>query len=290
MKLKSWVSIVGIAVSGMIAGGSFDRANAITTTLYDGTAGVTPDLYTPNPYLKFTSLAGGSQLASGGVTVLDTSANNSFYAGYSNYNNTLNGFINSSFPILDNSTGYTLSLTIATNSQTNTIPNRAGFSVIVLGSDKKGIEIGFRNPNTITSVPDIFALNNDITFTQGEQNSNLGGILNTLNTYDLTVSGNNYTLQNGSNPPLLSGTLRDYSPNAIPGTLTQVYNTANFLFLGDDTTSAGGKVEIQAITLTTNPTAVPEPSNLLGIGMAIGFGAAVKCKLAKIGRKSSKFE
>lgn len=283
MKLKSWVSIVSIAVSGIVAGGSFERANAITTTLYDGTTGVTPNLYTLNPYLNFTSLAGGSQLASSGATVLDTSTTNFSYAGYSNYNNALNEFINSSFPILDNNTGYTLSFTIATNSQTNISPDRAGFGVIVLGSNKKGIEIGFRNPNTITGIPDIFALNDDSTFTKGEQNSNLGGILNTLNTYELTVAGNTYTLKNGSNPPLLSGALRDYSPNATPGTLTQVYDTANFLFLGDDTTSAGGKVEIQSITLTTNPTAVPEPSSLLGIGLAIGFGAAVKRKLAKVG-------
>jgi hypothetical protein len=289
MKLKSWVSIVGIAVSGMVTGGSFDRVNAVTTTLYDGTSGVTPDLYTSNPYLNFTSLAGGSQLANGNVTVLDTSISQLSAAGYSNYNNALSGFVNSSFPILDNNAGYTLSLTIATNSQSNISPNRAGFSIIVLGRDKKGIEIGFRNPNTLTSNPDIFALNNDATFTQGERNTNLGGILNTLNTYDLTISGNNYTLKNGSNPLLLSGALRDYSANATT-ILTQVYNTANFLFLGDDTTSAGGKVEIHRITLATNPTAVPEPSHLLGIGLAIGFGATVKRRLTKIGHKFSQFE
>ena len=63
MKLRSWVSSVGIAVSGMIAGGSLDRVNAITTTLYDGSSGVTPDLYTSNPYLNFTSLVGGTQSA-----------------------------------------------------------------------------------------------------------------------------------------------------------------------------------------------------------------------------------
>ena len=289
MKLRSWVSIVGIAVSGMIAGGSLDRVNAITTTLYDGSSGVTPDLYTSNPYLNFTSLVGGTQSASGGVTTVDTSGSRSFYAGYSNYNNALTGFVNSSFPILDNSAGYTLSLTIATNSQTNSSNDRAGFSILVLGNDKKGIEIGFRNPNTITSIPDIFALNDDSTFTEGEQNPNLGGSLNTLNTYELTVASNTYTLKNGSNP-LLSGALRDYRPNAVPGTLKQVYDTANFLFLGDDTTSAGGSVNIQAITLTTNPQSVPEPSNLLGIGIAIGVGAKLKRKLGKIDRQIEPFE
>jgi hypothetical protein len=290
MKLRSWVSIVGIAVSGIVTGGSFDRVSAITTTLYDGTSGVTPDLYTSNPYLEFKNVVGGTQGVSGGVTTLDTSSSNSFYAGYSNYKNDLSEFVNLSFPILDNNAGYTLSFRIATNSQTNSSPNRAGFSVIVLGSNKKGIEIGFRNPNTITNIPDIFAYNDNSTFTRGEQNASLVGILDTLNTYDLSISGNNYTLKNGSNPPLLSGTLRDYSPNATVGTLTQVYDTANFLFLGDDTSSAGGKVNIQSITLTTNPTTVPEPSNLLGIGLAIGLGATVKRKLAKIGGKFSKFD
>jgi hypothetical protein len=290
MQLKSWVTIAGFALGGMMMSGSCDRVVAITTVLYDGASEPTrtPDAIT-NPYLNFASQGGGSQSASGGITTLDTSSSNAIYAGYSNYNSTLSAFVNPSFPVLDNNAGYTLRFTVALNSQTNVSPNRAGFSVIILGSNKQGIEIGFRKTNTqAADIPDIFALNNDTTFTIGEQNNSLGGIiLGDPNTYSLAVSGSTYTLMTGSRT-LLSGSLRDYSANATT-LLAQVYNTPNFLFLGDDTTSARGSENIQDITLiTNNATAIPEPSNLPGIGLAIGLGATLKGRLSKIGRKVNK--
>jgi hypothetical protein len=288
MKLKSWVAIASIAASGIVAGGSFDRVSAATITLYDGSSNVTPDAYNaPNQYLNFGNAGAASQTASGGVTTLNTFNPNpiiaqSSYAGYTNYKSD-GSLVNLSFPVLDNNAGYTLSFTIDINAQTNSKSNRAGFSAIVLGSDKKGIEIGFRNS-------DIFALNADIKtvagadslFSLGEHTTtDLSGLLSSPNTYDLTISGSGYTLKNGSTL-LLSGLLRDYSPYAIQGTFTQVYDTANFMFLGDDTTSAAAEVDIQNITLNTNTAAVPEPSSLLGTGLAIGFGIALKRRLRKL--------
>ncbi len=168
------------------------------------------------------------------------------------------------------------------NSQTNNGSNgeyRAGFSAIVLGSDKKGIELGFRNPNTNTNIPDIFSQNSATFNTPGERNASLSGILSNLSTYNLTVLGNGYTLTSEGNT-LLSGLLRDYT--SAVGLLTDVYRTPNFIFLGDNTTSAGANVDIQSITLTTtDATAVPEPSSMLGIGLAIGFGARLRHKLGK---------
>ena len=104
-------------------------------------------------------------------------------------------------------------------------------------------------------------------------------------TYDLTVLGNNYTLASGGNT-LISGLLRDYT--GAQGAASAIYNTANFLFLGDDTTSAGASVNIQNITLNTNTAAVPEPSSMLGMGLAIGFGATLKRKLGKRSQKIAK--
>ena len=49
----------------------------------------------------------------------------------------------------------------------------------------------------------------------------------------------------------MSGLLRDYT-GAGGGSSTGVYRTPNFIFLGDNTTSAGANVDIQSITLTTN--------------------------------------
>ena len=108
MNLKSWASIVGIAVSGIVAGG-IEPVGAVTITLYDGAAGTTPNSYTSTPYLNFGNM-GGSQTASGGVTNLDTSSSESVQAGYSNYNSS--GLVNSLFPVLDNNAGYTLSFTM----------------------------------------------------------------------------------------------------------------------------------------------------------------------------------
>ena len=76
----------------------------------------------------------------------------------------------------------------------------------------------------------------------------------------------------------MSGLLRDYT--GAVGLLTDVYRTPNFIFLGDNTISAGANVDIQSITLTTtDATAVPEPSSMVGIGLAIGFAARLRRKL-----------
>lgn len=287
MKLSYWGLIAGIAAGGIVTMGNGNRASAATITLYDGASGVTPDLYNPPAYLGFINVGTGSQTAMGGVTTLNTSSPERTFAGYSNYAPT-GGLVNNSLPplILDNNAGYTLSFTVKINAQTNTGANgtfRAGFSTIVLGNDKKGIEIGFRNT-------DIFSQNDANFNSLGEQATGVGGILGNLTQYDLTVSrnpnpllANIYTLSSGGNP-IIGGFVRDYS--AATTVFGNVYNNSNFIFLGDDTTSAGASVNIARITLTTtDPTAVPEPSNLLGIGMAMGVGATLKRKLGKIGRK-----
>jgi hypothetical protein len=66
------------------------------------------------------------------------------------------------------------------------------------------------------------------------------------------------------------------------------YTNPNFIFLGDDTTSAGASVDIARITITTNTTSVPEPSNWIGIGLAIGFGIKLKARLSKTNREFTK--
>jgi hypothetical protein len=289
MQLRYWGIIAGITTLGIMGGGSFDRVGAVTTVLYNGTGTPNGGL---NPYLTFfsPSIAAPSANPGGGVT-LNTSSSELSQAGYSNYT-PLGSLVNPSFPALNNNIGYTLSFQVKINAQTNNGTNganRAGFSVIVLGSDKKGIEVGFRNPNTQGggTTPDVFS-QGSASFTVGEQNATPNGILSQLNTYDLTVLNNTYTLKNG-NTTLISGVLRDYTAAAVANTPTAVYALSNFLFLGDDTTSAGASVDIQSITLTTNTaTAIPEPSNLLGIGLAIGIGTMLKGRLSNIGRNVNK--
>ena len=272
LKLTSWALMTGIAAIGIVASGAFDRVDAVTITLYDGSSGVTPSTYnSPNPYLNFFG-NGGSQTASGGVTTLNTSQQ--ILAGYSNYNPNLTSFVNPLFPILNRNAGYTLSFTMKLNSQTNNNPNRAGFNALILGSDKKGIEIGFKQS-------DIFAYNNSANLQAGERSTNLTGLISTLNTYNLNILGNNYTLKNNSNT-LLTGLLRDYTGVVNPNNpLTYVYGTSNFLFLGDDKSTIGASVDIKNISLTTANTPVPEPSSMVGVAVAIGCGVMFKRKLRK---------
>jgi hypothetical protein len=290
MKLTSLGSAVGMALVGIMMGG-IDRASAATIALYDGaTFSGTPNL-APGSYLTFNSfdpfdLAAppGTQTAGGGKTTLNTSSPESLYGGYSNYT-LLNTLANAAFPVLDSNAGYTLSFRIKIDSQTNTGvngSNRAGFSVTLLDSTSKGIELGFRNN-------DIFAQNSNFNaIDPAEQKISFGATLAEFSTYELKVLGNSYTLSNAGND-LFSGLLRNYAISSNP--LTAVYGNPNFLFLGDNTTSAGARVDIQNITLTTNSTstAVPEPSEAIGTLVAVGLGALLKRQLnrADLPKKST---
>lgn len=218
-----------------------NRSMAGVITLYDGASQpVTPDQYnSPPKSLNFgtlnpvTGTSVGTQSFSSGLTNLNTSNDNNIYAGYSNYNVanppvsssviTPTTLVNPSFPSLDRNAGYNLSFTVKINSQVNDGANglfRAGFSVIALSSDKQGIEIGFRTD-------DIFSQNNSSFDSVGEQRTGVSNFLSNLTTYDLNVSGNNYTLTTGATS-LLSGLLRNYT--TATGVGSDVYDTPNFVF------------------------------------------------------------
>ncbi|BAZ00783.1 putative Ig [Tolypothrix tenuis PCC 7101] len=243
-----------------------NRSIAGVITLYNETSGVTPNLYnSPElnnaPALTFGSPNGGTQSFSNGVTNLNTSAsnNNGIYGGYSNYNLTTSAspsvitpttLVNSLFPSLDRNAGYSLTFTVKINSQVNDGTNgayRAGFSVIAISSDKQGIEIGFRNSDIFSQASSSF---NSI----GEQVTNVSSLLSSLNTYTLNIVGSNYTLTNNTTT-LLSGVLRDYT--TASGFGSDVYRTSNFIFLGDDTTSARADIDLQSISLDNNTAGVP---------------------------------
>ena len=231
-----------------------------SVTQYDSLSGTTPDSQ------GFDYIAiGGSQSFSNGATTLDTSGNSNSYAGYFAKN----------VPTLDPTKGFTVSFTAQVVSENHTgsdkngdgIGDRAGFSVIVLGNDKKGIELGFwqnqiwaqedgttqANPsaNPTTTPPG----NTNVLFTHAE-----GANFNTttgLIPYDLTILGDTYTLSTG-NSVILSGKVRDYT--AFSG-LVDPYETPNLVFLGDDTTSANAKVNLSAVSISTNSTLSPQTVN-----------------------------
>lgn len=258
------------ALAGMILGSTLlcaSSASAQTTTLYNPTLGTKPG---DQGSLVLGNVVGASETFQAGpppVTNLNSSASQGIYAGYSNYNTALGGpsgfttttFVNAAFPTLNPTTGFTLNFTMQLLSETHTgNANRAGFSVLLLGSDKKGIEIGFQSGRVFSQ---------STAFTQMDTNftNTVPALLSSLTAYSLSIQNSTYTLSAGSTL-LLTGTTQDYT--GASGFGTEVYRTSNLLFLGDDTTSAGANVNLGAVSVTAN-TAAPEP----GSGLLLLAGA-----------------
>ena len=187
-----------------------------------------------------------TEILTNNSVLLDTSATIQTQAGWSEI----------SGADLNRTNGFTLLFDVLLNSETHASTNRAGFSVIVLGDDKRGIELGFWT-NTV------FAQSDSPLFTQAENASfsTTGSFVN----YSLTLLATNYILQaNGA--PILSGPVRNYT--AFTGT-PDPYNTPDYIFFGDDTTSAGASVNVRSVTLILPPTlTMPVPGIVSWTGVS----------------------
>lgn len=203
-------------------------------------------------WLSFTNLSGASETLSANGTKLNTSANISIYAGYSNY--IASTLVNSNFPTLDRSSGYSLSFNMGLLAESRTNSDRAGFSVIAISSDgTRGIELGFQRLSTTSG--NIFAQGDGITANPGGQTNglfkaaeNVSLNTNLATNYTLSVQGDSYRLlANGIQ--VLTGPLRDYT--GFTGSIDP-YETRNFIFLGDDTTSASATFNLKQVGLQTD--------------------------------------
>jgi len=173
---------------------------------------------------------GGSQSLNNGAAQLDTSAANTYQGGYSLVAPTA----------LHHTNSFTLEFTAQVLAEAHASANRAGFSVILLSDDKRGVELGFWT-NTVFAQADLplFIHAEDTSF------SNSTGFVK----YALTFRAADYVLRaNGT--PILAGPLRNYE--AFVG-FPDPYSTPNFMFLGDDTTSAGGVFALKKVVLITAP-------------------------------------
>lgn len=192
--------------------------------LFDGTLG----LPATQGWTFFAT--GGSQSLNGGAVQWDTAAANSFQGGYS-----------LGVPTeLKRTNGFTLEFTLQVLTESHANTNRAGFSVILLAEDRSGIELGFWT-NTI------FAQADAPLFTHAEDSifpTSAGFV-----TYALTLRATNYVLR-ADGTPILAGPIRNYE--AFSG-FPDPYSTPNFLFFGDNTTSAGGGLALKRVVLITAP-------------------------------------
>ncbi len=160
---------------------------------------------------------------------------------------------------LHRTSGYRMSFQLEILSESHSNSDRAGFSLIILSSDKRGVELGFWTN-------EIWAQHDNATgdlFTHGEGYTP-GSAFSGEISYQLDILGNGYSLR-ADNQQVLSGALRDYT--SFIG-LIDPYETPNFIFLGDDTGSANAGVIIGQVTLETM-TAVPLPTAVWLFGSAL---------------------
>lgn len=205
-------------------------AAAPAATLYDGSLGTNPGSqgWIPGGLGPYT------ESVEGGGVLLTTS------------NFTSAGYTPLAALTLDRDTGYRFSFDVSLDSESHGSPHRAGLSLVLIGDDLLGLEIAFWTG-------EVWVQNAD--FTHGE-----GAALDATERrrYDLTVLGSAYALRaNGA--PLLAGSLRDYSARGL------VYEVPNFLFVGDDTTSAGAAMRFYQASLTE----LPEPGTWAWAGAGL---------------------
>ena len=195
-------------------------------TLYDAALGSLPE----TQGWSYGIIGSATKLLTNNSAFLDTTASLSTKAGWSAI----------TAADLNRAKGFGLLFTAMLNAEAHSNTNRAGFSVIVLGDDARGIELAFWT-NTV------FAQSDSPLFTQGEQASfnTAGGFVD----YALFLQATNYVLQaNGS--AILTGPVRNYT--AFSG-FPNPYSTPDFIFFGDDTTSASGSFNVRKLTLILPP-------------------------------------
>ena len=212
-----------------------------TLVLYDAASGAIPG----ESLMDFTDFPPGaaSLTYADGAAVLDTSPSGSdTFAGW------VSGqAITPEFPSLDRTEGFQVNFTLQVESESHERNNRAGFSVILLDQEAKGIELAFWED-------EIWAQNDAFTgrlFTPGEGvafDTTLGFI-----EYQVSVVGGTYTLTANSTT-ILSGPVRDYSQfDGFP----DPYETPNFLFWGDDTSAAEALVRLRFVSVSGTASPLP---------------------------------
>jgi hypothetical protein len=223
-----------------------------TLVLYDAASGDIPS----TSVMSFTDFPPGVALPtfSDGATIVDTTISGAdTYAGWIAGEVTTPGF-----PILDSTAGVHVNFTVQVDSEAHTNNDRAGFSIIILDKAAKGIELSFWENK-------IWVKSDEATGGLFKHGEGIAFGTNALTEYQVTFTGDTYTLTANAQP-LLTGPLRDYS--AFAG-FPDPYQTPNFLFLGDNTTSARARVRLRFVSITGAEPVVPTSASATSLPMAL---------------------
>jgi hypothetical protein len=211
--------------------------------LYDAALGGTPDTQGKLAF-RASPEAAAAQTFADGCTVLDTLVQQRDSAGY---------FANPrEIPALDRRRGYALRFTVQlveefhgdSDKDGDGQGDRAGFSVIALSDDLKGIELGFWPDEVWAQEQGAAEPPAGKLFTRAEHAP--FDTAGRLVAYTLAIHADAYEISSEGGT-ILGGRLRDYT--AFEGPVNP-YRTPNFIFLGDDTSSARAKIRLARVALS----------------------------------------
>ena len=231
--------------------------------LYDGLLTTTPDQQgalayattnatTTRQSLGAETTASGESIRYTRLETLYATTATTARSGYSNYQTLSASLVKNTFPVLNRSQGFNLSFRLRINAESHSgdvngdgLIDRAGYSVTLLGSDRQGIELGFWN-NEIWAQQDGTRL-----FCHSPTERALQATTPWV-AYDLLVVGDKYYLSANSSV-ILQGTTKNYGAfnHVLAGLPYDPYEQANFLFLGDNTSSAGSSSDLASLAINT---------------------------------------
>lgn len=163
-------------------------------------------------------------------------------------------------PQLDSEAGFFLSFTVRILAENHANEHRAGFSVIATAANLDAIELGFWTD-------EIWAQSGpDFRHAEGTTIDTSTGRIR----YDLELRSGRYRLS-ANGQPVLDGNLRRYDSFGLP------YTVPEFLFLGDDTTSAQARAELTRVAVGPLPRlSVARRGNGLSLSVEVEAGRRVE--------------